>query len=350
MDCRKCKSFGPTHLHSLLEPITRRHPFKLIITNTLSMPKGKGGFTKIGLWVDVYSQHVWGDKLKKPATGASTVKKFENICTTFTVPEALMTDGGPEFNNATGMNGKLLGRLKRLCAPDLGEDKYKKMGKMDIPSNWPDDFDDALEYLNTRILPHLKFTPNELLLGLVINTTRTPETLASEEPTPADIAVQMAYMDQLRLDGYAAIVEHAGKRKAEFNRKVTARAPKEVIFKAGQLVQVGHKMEPKWSALRRVVGRDRNSYKLETLEGLLIGGRFSSRCLRRFIPRVGTQLHELQEAIEKTRGEEKEKADRVEVVAMGAEGNGANTFFKDTELVEGHEGPGSHPLDSSGVE
>ena len=26
LDCRKCKGFGTTHLHSLLEPITRQHP------------------------------------------------------------------------------------------------------------------------------------------------------------------------------------------------------------------------------------------------------------------------------------------------------------------------------------
>ena len=58
LDCRKCKSFGATHLHSLFEPITRRHPFELMVADTLSMPKGKDGFTKLGLWMDVYSQRV----------------------------------------------------------------------------------------------------------------------------------------------------------------------------------------------------------------------------------------------------------------------------------------------------
>jgi hypothetical protein len=53
MECGKCKGFGATHLHSLLEPITRRHPFELMAADTLSMPKGKGGFTKLGLWMDV---------------------------------------------------------------------------------------------------------------------------------------------------------------------------------------------------------------------------------------------------------------------------------------------------------
>ena len=55
LNCGKCKGFGTKHLHSLLEPITRQHPFELMVTDTLSMPKEKGGFTKLGLWMDVYA-------------------------------------------------------------------------------------------------------------------------------------------------------------------------------------------------------------------------------------------------------------------------------------------------------
>ena len=47
LDCGRCKGFGTTHLHSLLEPITRRHPFELMVADTLSMPNGKGGFVKL---------------------------------------------------------------------------------------------------------------------------------------------------------------------------------------------------------------------------------------------------------------------------------------------------------------
>ena len=71
-------------------------------------------------------------------------------------------------------------------------------------------------------------------------------------------------------------------------------------------------MEPKWSAPRRVTSRDRNSYKLETLEGLPIGNRFSSRQLHRFIPRNGTALHEAQVAIEKLWSNQEAKEDIVQ--------------------------------------
>jgi hypothetical protein len=63
------------------------------------MPKGKGGFTKIALYADIYSQHVWADKLKTSASATTTCRTFNNICTTFRAPEALMVDGGPEFDN-----------------------------------------------------------------------------------------------------------------------------------------------------------------------------------------------------------------------------------------------------------
>lgn len=87
----------------------------------------------------------------------------------------------------------------------------------------------------------------------------------------------------------------------------TSRVPKEVIFKTGSLIQqytmkyetgttflVKRKMVLMWSAPRRITSRAQNSYKIETLKGLPISGRFSSRLLRQFIPRRGTILDELQ--------------------------------------------------------
>lgn len=207
-----------------------------------------------------------------------------------------------------------------MCSPDLGEDEYDAMA---VPASWPDHLEAAIEFLNNRILPNLKFSPNELLLGIVINTQRTPAGQTEGEVSADEIGVQMAYVEQQRLDGYANISTHAHKRKLAFDRIVLSRAPREVIFKAGQLVQVyrsdldftfkvERKMEPRWSAPRRVTSRDRNSYKLETLEGLPIGNRFSSRRLRRFIPRNGTALHEAQAAIEKPRSDQEAEEDIVQ--------------------------------------
>jgi hypothetical protein len=40
------------------------------------------------------------------------------------------------------------------------------------------------------------------------------------------------------MDGYNCILSYAHKQKLAFDRKLLSQAPKEVIFKAGQLVQV----------------------------------------------------------------------------------------------------------------
>jgi hypothetical protein len=349
LDCGKCKGFGTTHIHSLLEPITRRHPFELMAADTLSMPKGKGGFTKLGLWMDVYAQRVWVTKLKTSATGKSSRKSYSDICDLFTASETLMTDGGPEFDNAElraecakrgtkleicpayspwvnglleGTNSILLNRLKRMCAPDLGEDAYTQM---DIPVNWPDHLEAAVRCINDRILPNLKYSPNELLLGLVVNTKPTLPDDLQTTPSTEEVNMQMAYVDQQRFDGYAQIVDHAQNRKAAFDKQVLNQAPREVVFRAGDLVQVyrsdldftfktERKIEPKFSAPRRVTNRNKNSYRLETLEGFPIAGKFSSRRLRLFIPRKGTELHNTQAAIEKEWREREETEDEVQVV------------------------------------
>ncbi|THU83661.1 hypothetical protein K435DRAFT_608567, partial [Dendrothele bispora CBS 962.96] len=79
-----------------------------------------------------------------------------------------------------------------------------------------------------------------------------------------DVEVQMAYVEQQRLDGYDMIVRHALRRKEAFDRRVLRRDPGEVIFKKGQLVQIrrekdGHRAEnklmPRWSIPHRVTER-----------------------------------------------------------------------------------------------
>ena len=392
LNCGKCKSFGTTHLHSLLEPITRRHPFELMVADTLSLPKGKGGFTKLGLWMDVYSQRVWVTKLKTAATAKSSKKSYGDICDLFTAPETLMVDGGPEFDNnelreacsirgskleicpayspwvnrlLEGTNAILLNRLKRMCAPDLGEDSYTDMG---VPANWPDHLEAAVRCINNRILPNLRYSPNELLLGLVINTNPTPTTEVSTPPTPEEVDTQMAYVDQHRFDGYSQIVEHAQRRKSAFDKRVLDKPPREVIFKAGELVQVyrsdldftvssDRKLLPKFSAPRRIVSRNQNSYQLETLEGFPIAGKFSSRRLRQFIPRQGTELERMQTAIEDEWRRREEEEDRTDGTEEGFDldtrqsavekGESTDTAGKHSETEGTNQPFGTKPSDTS---
>ena len=99
-----------------------------------------------------------------------------------------------------------------MCTPDLGEDDYMSMG---MPVNWPDHLEAAVRCINNRILPSLKYSPNELLLGLVINTNTTP---TSEMSAPPEVETQMAYVDQHQFDGYLQIINHAQRHKTAFDK------------------------------------------------------------------------------------------------------------------------------------
>jgi hypothetical protein len=175
-----------------------------------------------------------------------------------------------------GTNKLFLNVLKQLCAPDLlNEEDADKMSTKDLPRNWPDHFDEVIKILNWRLLPALKFSPKELILSLVVNTKPSSIDTSTLPVSAADAALQMAYVAQQRLDGYAEAIAHALKRKMAFDKKVLSKTPGEVIFLKGQLVQIywsnldytfktKRKLLPKWSTPHRVASRHLNSYVLET--------------------------------------------------------------------------------------
>ena len=345
-ECRRCKGFGNTHLHSLLEPITRRHPWELLVGDYLSISKGKGGFNNLGVYLDVCLQHVSAFKYKKAGTALTTIAALRHIGNTYTDPETFMANGGSHFNNhlvrefckergiklhivakysawvnglVEGTNKILLGILKRMCAPDLGEDEYALMTDFThLPANWPDHLDEGVRQLNKRILRSLQFSPKELALGLIVNTNRTEPDLAATELSPAEADMHMAYVEQKNLDGNAQIVLHANRRKAIFDKHILKTHPKEAIFKLGDLIQVHRtdltfthsndwKLTPIWSPPFHIALHIHNIYKLQTLNGSQAKGEYSARRLRHFYPRDGTQL-----AADQERYMAKRKADRKE--------------------------------------
>ena len=332
LQCPQCKLFGPSHLHALMDPITRRHPFELVVADYLSLPKGRGGFHSILLLVDVFSQYVWGFKFRHHGTAKTTLAGLDHLEHMFRAPEALMTDGGSHFDNrevkawceargtthhitaayspwinglVESTNGRLLGRLRRLCNPAPNEYSDNATRPDDIARAWQDHFDDAIQHLNERIIPAFNFSPKELLLGIVVNTPLTSLAIATEEPQSKDINLHLAYVAQQRLDAADLTVAHAIKRKAIFDNKVLLSQKGPVSFKKGHLVQVYDstwdntmstlwKILPKWSVPRKIVDRVQNSYRLETLEGVPISGLFHARRLRRFIPQRDSLLEELE--------------------------------------------------------
>lgn len=159
-----------------------------------------------------------------------------------------------------------------------------------IPKHWPDHLEETIWILNWWLLPSLKFSPKELILGLVVNTKPADANTSILPITEPNAALQMAYIAQQCLDGYAEAMAHAMKRKATFDRRVLAQKPGEVIFSKGQLVQIyrndldytfktKRKLLPKWSIPQCITSRHLNSYSLETLNRNPLPGSFSARQL-----------------------------------------------------------------------
>jgi hypothetical protein len=120
-----------------------------------------------------------------------------------------------------GQNGKLLSRLKRMCVPNLGEDGWARITSFDdLPANWPDHLDEVIRLLNNRILPAYKFMPNELCLGLVVNTNDTPLDVSMSELAESQIGIQNTYVEQQTFDAYSHVVEHANKQKEVFDKHI----------------------------------------------------------------------------------------------------------------------------------
>jgi transposase InsO family protein len=200
-NCTKCKNFGGANLNALLNPITRRHPFELLVGDYIALPMGKGGYHVVGLYLDTCSQHVWGFKFKVHGSSKTTIDALRQIFQNFFPPEVFMSDGGSHFNSAEvrkfceewgtkthivaayspwvnglveGTNKLLLYILARLCTPELGEDVWTTTTWDKLPKNWTEHFDEAIHILNRRILPSLKFSPKELLTGT--SRQHTPHT------------------------------------------------------------------------------------------------------------------------------------------------------------------------------
>lgn len=326
LECPQCKNFGAPKLNSLLQPIRRAQPFELVAGDYLSLPIGKGGFKTVGLYIDTFSGFLFYSKLKTAGTGKATVNSLRRICLDYATPTTFMADGGSHFDNkevdefcnthgihhittpayAPWVNGLiessnklLLGRLKRLCAPNLdanfdGSDVDPKS----IPENWPEHLDEAIRQLNDRILSALSSSPRELLFGIQWGTnTNARETV--EETSQTDTQIHFTLVDSYRANAHQLQLEEADRRKGRFDEGVSF-----TEFDTGSLVQVYdspadqnyrtiNKLKPRWSPPLMVTGKYINSYLLCTLDGTALKGTFHARRLRKFVPLRGSTLDQL---------------------------------------------------------
>ncbi|KAJ7106154.1 hypothetical protein C8R44DRAFT_577196, partial [Mycena epipterygia] len=154
------------------------------------------------------------------------------FCSTNGVKHITTASYSPWVNGLIeGSNKILLSILKRLCAPDHDTDEGDTKPE-DIPSNWPEHLDEAVQQMNDCVLIYLNTTPRELLFG---RTFRPEDSVDAPRPTAthtSDVDVHFALADGLRWNAHLASLRQAEKQKASFDDNA-----KIVEFKIGDLVQ-----------------------------------------------------------------------------------------------------------------
>ncbi|QRV97008.1 Retrovirus-related Pol polyprotein from transposon opus [Ceratobasidium sp. AG-Ba] len=317
-----------------MQPITRAQPFDLLVGDYVSLPSGHGGFKTVLVLVDVYSRFIFTFPLRGPGTGRFTVDALSKISDVLLAPRTFMADGGSHFDcdevrawgTARGVqilktplyapwaNGLaegsiklLIGRLKALCTPTVGESPEEDGDPANTPASWPKHLAKATAQLNDRMLLLLKYTPRELLTGQPRNEHHIQLSHPPRDPTPAEIEINMALTYALRQDAYAEALEYANRRKRAFDKHI-----RPIEFQPGDLVQrydarwdethsSERKLVPWWASPLHVVSRALNSYALEDLHGQPFASAAHTRLLQPFVPRPGSALAAYADGLRRAR-------------------------------------------------
>lgn len=277
-----------------------------------------------------------GLQVKTHGTAKSTVDQLSYIVDNYASPDSFMADGGSHFRNELvdefckenrihhittpayapwcnrlieGLNKLLLGRLRRLCVPDLDTavDENEPYNAEDLPTKWPLFFGEAIRPTTGR-------TPRELLFALAL----TPDHVSSPEdvlPTPDESQIHTtldstlptsieniehntALAERLRTSAHQLQFETAAHQKALWDEHTPA-----VAFEVGDLVQwydsakdgnckTVNKLAPRWSKPHIIAGKSLNSYSLSHINGTTIPGQFASYRLHKYTPLRGSDLHQ----------------------------------------------------------
>lgn len=297
----------------------------MICGDYLSLPSGFGGHSKVGLFVDVFSGFAWGYKLKVDPTAKNTIDCLTPITDRYVTPDTFMADGGTHFRNTAvdtfceergikhittpayapwnnglveGLNRLLLGRLRRLCCPDMDAtiDDDETYTAESLPYSWPKHFDEAIRQLNDRIRTETNRTPRELLFGLSITPEHAAPGNTFHATSPETVQENEALADMVRMSAHTLQLDEAERTKAAWDERTPA-----VSFEVGDLVQwydssrdenhsVINKLAPRWSTAHIITEKFLNSYTISTLNGTPFRDKWASYQLRKFIPLRGSDL------------------------------------------------------------
>jgi transposase InsO family protein len=144
------------------------------------MPKADTGECVVLIGIDVYSKFIWAWPYDHPGSAETTLAALEDLRKRYTLPRSIYVDNGSHFVNQAvneylamhavdlevaspyssvgvveSANHLVLDRLRHLAA-DKDQDPSLTTG----PKTWPTKLQDAVGYLNDRVVQMLAcYTP-----------------------------------------------------------------------------------------------------------------------------------------------------------------------------------------------
>jgi transposase InsO family protein len=160
----------------------------MIAADYLKLPRGIGGFSKALVFVDFFTQYIWGVILKRSGTGAFSANALRTICLQWQAPRRWLSDGGSHFKgpemstllkdfniehevtpayspHCNGLieneNKQILAVLGKECAADLPGQAVA------ITSSWPKFWPKVLSLVNEQKTPVLNTSPKLIMFGTI---------------------------------------------------------------------------------------------------------------------------------------------------------------------------------------
>ncbi|KAH8930387.1 hypothetical protein BT69DRAFT_1291921 [Atractiella rhizophila] len=322
LSCPLCQRFGPSSRNFLLQPILKLAPLSLVSFNVLTLPECKKvrmfgkPVCKVAIACDHFTGFRWAVMLsnEKAELGVRIFNKLINHAGPCNVRWRWnLQQRGTESENQgswddctfhTGsatidewISGEQKPHYLERCR------KNAPAGETDTSSTWALRLDEDINSLNRDKIKSHGFMPTELLHGWNPSDRRmlTSEDVrdlveGDKEPTRKEIEVYLGQLEAKREQAFINRDKYTAKMKENFDKHANL-----VNFKVNDLVMVmdstirtqhSRKLEARWFGPFKIVGKRGNidgeesanaqSWILETLTGVRIGGYFHNQCLKRF--------------------------------------------------------------------
>jgi hypothetical protein len=258
------------------------------------MPKADTGECVVLVAIDVYSKYIWAWPYDHPGSAETTITALEDLRHRYTLPRSIYVDNGSHFVNQAvkdylerhnvhmevaspyssvgvveSANHLVLDRLRHLAA-----DKEKDPSLTTGPKTWPTKLQDAVAYLNDRVVQSLaNYKTREIMFGLPPANTPRPD------EAPIDITDNRTERQLRSLEVAQNAKHHPDGMDERF-------AINDLVLRydgtLDRTSSTDRKLKVKWQGPFIITDLFRGSAKLALPDGMPIRGKCSQKRLKHY--------------------------------------------------------------------